>query len=198
MIYHGRILQNDEVISRLDSLDGFTLHVFFKVVAHERESESVGTADVRGFDRLARMNYTPDQIARIREGFHVMHGTGDATQEERIEAEEEWFPVLFNHEVPLQDLAPLRELFGLRDRIRPPVNQNEREGIEDIPPEDEFNLQSRWIRALFGFLVGGIFGIGSLIFLLVSLNDIWFLMGLFLGTMLHYSVRYWMGMDIAG
>ena len=206
LIYHGRILKDSDVLAKLDSLSEFTIHVFYRATAPSeppRTENGAGAqnepmdSDLRGFDRLRRMNYDQAEIDALRQNFHAIHGTTDASAEERIEAEEEWFPVIFNHENPLQDL----QLPGRRQR-RPrrqratetPFVNNEDEG--QIIEENEF-ASAPWVRALIGFVVGALFGIGALLlFLFVSFTDPWFLLGLFAGCCTHYAGRYLLGLDI--
>jgi hypothetical protein len=52
------------------------------------------------------MNYTPEQIAEVRREFHTVHGSRNSPIEAQIDIEEEWFPVIFNAENPLQLLHP--------------------------------------------------------------------------------------------
>jgi hypothetical protein len=198
IIYHGRVLQGDERIARLDSLEEFTLHLCFRgPPPGPPGSLDPQSADLLGFDRLRRMNYSPEKIAELRHNFHSMRGSLSARADERIEAEEEWFPVIFNHENPLQNL-------GFPPPTRPPPQQQPADAhpLVQAPEEDapqEFALTSSpWLMFLFGVLFGAVFGIGSLIFILIAASNGPFLLGLFVGTCAHYGARYYLGMEIFG
>ncbi|OHT15858.1 hypothetical protein TRFO_13684 [Tritrichomonas foetus] len=220
LIYHGRILQPTEVISKIDSLDEFTIHVFYRQIQRPTTQEPL-ESDLRGFDRLTRMNYTADQIADFRRSFHTMHGSLNSPREEQIEAEEEWIPVIFNNETALVDLQLPELLEGRRSRRnghgnannntnntnnntnnnrnnngnhhnRRNENQNDANERDTLWMDtDEDAEGSSWMRFAFGFIIGIIFGITSIIFMLASLTDSYMLTGLFLGTCSHYFLSYY-------
>jgi hypothetical protein len=187
IIYQGRILQSNDLLSSIENLDDCTLHAFFRAMRVEPVAESA--VDLRGFDRLSRMNYSASQIAELRQNFHVLHGTVLSSQEAQLDAEEEWFPVIFNHENPLQDLQ-LPQPAG-----HPPVpnpliaNEDEDQGDRTL---ENFPL----LKFICGLVIGLMFGIGSLVFLLISLHDGPFLLGLFGGTCGHYALKYYFEMDL--
>ena len=172
IIYSGRILQPSDVFSAPD--DQFTVHVLFRK-SNPQSPTTQAQAEPRGFDRLSRMNYTPEQIAEIRRQFHESMGTADQTEAARIETEEEWFPTIFNQENPLDMLGTGRlQLF-----------------TGDIGDITEFNEQeSFWIQMIFGVIMGAIFGFVSLILILVYLDNRGLIMGLLAGVCLHYGVSY--------
>lgn len=270
LIYHGRILQPTDVLSKIDTMPEFTIHACFRQTSthkrgHKHKNEHQNTqntpttdpnppaeenrdnnnqennddderlaSDLRGFDRLTRMNYTPEQIAEIRRSFHTMQGSLNASHEAQLEAEEEWFPVIFNNNVADGGAAgALRTLLGIangnhevafnipnrRQRNRQNTNDgenddnydyDEQDGARENDPENpgnhnrarawaifndgdeaagpEDNDGSSWIRFAFGFIIGIIFGIGSILFMLTSLNDRSMLAGLFVGTLSHYCI----------
>jgi hypothetical protein len=105
IIYHGHVLTGGEQIAQLDTLEEFTLHLCFRGGAYAAGDPAI---ELRGFDRLARMNYSPDQIAEVRRDFHATHGSARASPEEQIETEEEWFPIIFNNDKPPPRSNPLR------------------------------------------------------------------------------------------
>lgn len=194
IIYHGRILNASEIVVKIDTLEEFTIHVFYRAAPQQRSAPAPPVEDLKGFDRLRRMNYDADQIAELRRNFHVMHGTVNASSEEQMEAEEEWFPVIFNQENPLQDLqipVPRRH----RDRRRNheaennPLNNNTE---PEIGQQEFFFESSSWVRVAFGLIIGCIFGVGSLVFMLISFHDTSFVMGLVIGTCAHYGMEYYM------
>jgi hypothetical protein len=177
IIYHGHVLSGHEQITQLDTLDEFTLHLCFRGGAYAASDPAV---ELRGFDRLARMNYSPDQIAEVRRDFHVTHGSTHAAPDDQIEMEEEWFPVIFNNENPLQMLRPPPP-----PRAENPIAAN----AEAPPPEDDDAFtQSPLVRFTFGLIVGAIFGVGSVIFVVWSSQDGVFLLGLGFGI----ATRLWM------
>lgn len=271
LIYHGRILQPTDVLSKIDTMSEFTIHACFRQTSshkrsHKHKNEHQSTqnetnstteenrdnnnqennddderlaSDLRGFDRLTRMNYTPEQIAEIRRSFHTMQGSLNASPEAQIEAEEEWFPVIFNTNiVDGRAAGAARILLGIANgnndnnipfniptrhhRNRQNTNNgenqenddnydyDEQEGTRENDPENPANHRtanrwaifnddntdappddndgSSWIRFAFGFIIGIIFGIGSILFMLTSLNDRSMLAGLFVGTLSHYCI----------
>lgn len=275
IIYHGRILQPTDILSKIDTMTEFTVHVFFRQTSthkrsHKHKNDHQNTqntpaadsatttdenrdnnnqennddderleSDLRGFDRLTRMNYSPEQIAEIRRSFHTMQGDSNSSPEAQIEAEEEWFPVIFNTNVVDGEAAgAARILLGIANGIHPDANaptrhqrnhQNrntegdnqenddnydyeEQDGARRNDPENPNNQNNRaarawalfndgdaqagpdendgssWIRFAFGFIIGIIFGIGSILFMLTSLNDRSMLAGLFVGTLSHYCI----------
>ena len=200
LIYHGRILPGSEVLAKLDTLNEFTVHVFYRAAPTPAAAPDSPTApiasDLRGFDRLRRMNYEESEINELRQNFHAMHGTLEASAEERMEAEEEWFPVIFNHENPLQDLQlPRRERRERRRRH----DQTPLANAEDTGPvmgDGDFSNRP-WLRVVIGLIFGAVFGVGSLLFMLITFTDPWFVVGLLAGCCTHYAARYALGFDMA-
>jgi hypothetical protein len=189
IIYQGRILQSTDVLSSVESQDEFTVHAFFRAI----RVDAPNPEDLRGFDRLARMNYTPEQIAELRRNFHVLHGTTDGTRDAQLDAEEEWCPVIFNHENPLQDLQ-LPAPAGRRQRNANPLVNNEGEEEELAVGQGERTLDNfPSLKFVCGMVMGLIFGVGSLVFLLIALQDGPFMLGLFSGTCAHYALKYYFG-----
>ena len=207
LIYHGRILQPTEVISKIDTLDEFTIHVFYRQAQQQATNRDEHLeSDLRGFDRLSRMNYTAEQIAELRQNFHVMHGTLNATQEARMDAEEEWFPIIFNDENPMPTLQINQvdaRRFRRSNRHGSRNNDNSNNENNNATNENNHNANddawlvhddamegSSWMRFALGFIIGIIFGIGSILFALTSLTDSSMLAGLFLGTVIHYCIEF--------
>jgi hypothetical protein len=112
-----------------------------------------------------------------------MRGNLAAPPDERIEAEEEWFPVIFNHEDPPQNL----------DFPHPTQPQQQQPLVEEAAL-----MNSPWIMFIFGLVIGALFGIESLIFILMAASNGSLLFGLFVGTCAHYAARYSLGMEIFG
>lgn len=197
IIYHGRILNPSEIIVKIDTLDEFTIHVFYRAIPQPHAAPAAPVEELKGFDRLRRMNYERGQIEEIRRNFHVMQGTVNASQEERMEAEEEWFPVLFNQENPLQDLQlppPRRQRSRQRNEEaenNPLANPTEAE----VATTDFFFESASWVRVAFGLIIGSIFGIGSLVFMLISFHDKSFVLGLVIGTCAHYGMEYYLDLN---
>jgi hypothetical protein len=177
LIYHGRILQSQETVASLDSLDQFTIHALFRPARMSALLADDSSTELRGFDRLARMNYSPQQIAQLREDFHAMRMTTQGTAEARMEAEEEWFPVIFNDDNPIQ---------GLRPRQAPPPL----DGLEPVQEEQPYALDRYpWLKFGLGVFLGTLFGLAALVFMFMPRSDRMFFIGLFLGTCLHYGIR---------
>jgi hypothetical protein len=185
LVYHGRVLQGTETVSHLDTMPEFTVHALFRTIAAPAPAV-VAASELRGFDRLSRMNYAPADITQLRDNFHIMHGTVNANREAQIEAEEEWFPVIFNNENPVQNLqlppAIPRQL---------PDAQNEIE--EDIPYTFD---RYPWVKIVLGIFLGTLFGVSSVIFMLMPRSDGTFFTGLFVGVVLHLLIKWYLDVDI--
>jgi len=173
LLYHGKILGNNEMLSKIDTIDGFTVSVLFRATNKVQLSQST-LQEPRGFDRLQRMNYTPQQIAEIRCQFHLLRGSASENEEDRIEAEDEWFPVIFNSENPLESLqATLPAVQAPMPRIE--MHQNDQE--------------STWTTFIIAFVLGIIFGPASFLFLLVALQDRPGIFGILFGIIVHYFLQ---------
>lgn len=186
LLYRGRILKPNRKIARLDSLDEFTVQVFYRAPRHREEAqpEAPLPSDLRGFDRLRRMNVPDSYIEQVRREFHEMNGTQNATAEERLALEEEWFPVIFDPENPMSPLTlPLTR------------RQQRRQRRESDEEELEFG-NGDGIRLSAGLALGLLFGVGSLVFVVVAIRDRWFLIGLFAGACAHYVVRFALGLSV--
>jgi hypothetical protein len=177
LIYHGRILRPEETVCSLDSLDEFTVHALFRPNRTSADLSDGAATDLHGFDRLARMNYSPQQIAQLRDNFHAMRGTAQARGDERMEAEEEWFPVLFNNDDPLLRLP--------QGPVVPPPND-----LEPVQEEEPYVLdQYPWLKFGLGVFLGTVFGIPGLVFMFMPRNDHIFFLGLFLGACIRYAMQ---------
>lgn len=175
-MYRGKILENHEKISDLDSFSGFTVSILFRMPPKEKHLNKKDK-ELKGFDRLERMNYTPQQIQEIRHQFHTMRGSLNDSIENKYNAEEEWLPVIFNSENPL-------ELFRA-EMERPEIPQEEYSD-ENAPTYEyiAYNRISPGFTFLIGFLLGMIFGPASLFFLIVSYKDTVGISGIISGILL--------------
>ena len=191
IIYGGRILSKDEQVLKIGTLDEFTLHVFFRANQQKTAQESF-ELELKGFDRLSRMDYSREQIADIRNNFHRLQGTLGASMEERMGAEEEWFPVIFNHENPLDDLQMYIPSLNHQNRQTESIDQNTDDG-DDL---DTYSSVNPLLRFVFGFMMGIMFGIGSVLFILISQNDTPVFVGLFTGITSHYTLKQVFGVNI--
>ncbi|KAH0789445.1 DUF2407 C-terminal domain-containing protein [Histomonas meleagridis] len=192
IIYRGRILDKNEDVLKIDTYDEFTLHVFFRAKPQDTKQEPLET-ELRGFDRLSRMSYSQEQIAEIRNNFHRLHGTSDASPEERIEVEEEWFPVIFNHENPLEDLRMYIPNLNLNHQNHD--TDNIEQNTEDLENDDQPSI-SPLLKFLVGFMMGIMFGICAVLFILISQNDTPSFLGLFAGIISHYALKQFFGVNI--
>ena len=196
LIYLGRILNDSDVLSKMTTLNDFTIQVFYRAIPQANRTTEcpVISSDLRGFDRLLRMDYSREQIAELQHNFHAMHGTLEASREEQIDIEEEWFPVIFNHENPLQDLqiGQRRDRGnGQRTDENPLINN-----IHDGQFGDDALVGTQWVRFSIGAIAGALFGVGALVFMWLRFNDRPFVLGLFLGIGIHYVVEYFFGLDM--
>ena len=173
VIYQGKVLQETQIIRDLIIFqqDEISFHVFFRLPPPPSDEPDIDLDNLRGFDRLQRMNYTHQQIADIRLNFHQLHGTADQTPEERVAIEEEWFPTIFNQENPLDVFnVPSQDSVNLRSIPReqphnPPIISNETDA-----PDTDLNLCFRFFLGIF---IGLVFGISlSLILFLDSTYNI--------------------------
>ncbi|KAH0792521.1 DUF2407 C-terminal domain-containing protein [Histomonas meleagridis] len=143
-------------------MDEFSVQAYFKPIKkQENEEEPV---ELKGFDRISRMGYSPELISTIRTNFHTMNGTLDESDETRLNIEEEWFPVIFNQENPL-------DLLGIHTD-----NLNETTGILEPAQEYPRRLPS-WLYLLIGFTLGTLFGFVSLIVLFVDMTNFFLVLG---------------------
>ena len=189
LIYRGRVLKPRKKIAKLDTLDEFTIQVFYRAAEREAPAAEANGADLRGFDRLRRMNVSDSYIENIRRQFHAVHGSQDAPAEQRIELEEEWFPVIFNQENPMLPFVLPGDQQEPGRRQAPGILNNEEE------QELEFGTGA-WLHLAVGLSLGGLFGVGSLVCVVIAPRDRWFLIGLFAGSCLHYIARYVLGLEV--
>lgn len=175
ILYHGKIINQDEQLGNLESMDEFTVHCFFKVIKLEEDHEKKNSIelDLRGFDRLQRLNYSREQIDRIRTNFrNIQQNEGEINEEEQIEIEDEWFPALFTTELPLDSI------FEETDDI-------------DLPAAPSNLSRPVWNKSLLffalGFFIGYFFGIGSFIFAFLTIRNKKTLVGVLFGSFIHYA-----------
>lgn len=116
-----------------------------------------------GFDRLTCMNYSPQQIAQLRDNFHAMRGTRQAGAKE----EKEWTPVLLDTDNPTQGLQ--------QDPEAPPPNH-----FDPFQEGDHYVLEQHpWVD----------FGLPELVFRFVLRSQHIFFFGLLRGSCLRYGLR---------
>jgi hypothetical protein len=172
-IYHGRILQPTQIVRELDTITGFTVHALFRSAHRPLPPQLSAGSEVRGFDRLSRMNYTPAQIAQFRRNFHIMRGTVNAPQPAQLDEEEEWFPVIFIDENPVRNprrAAPLPAFF------------------QDVD-EEYMAERHQWVKVALGIFLGLTFGIWSGVFMVMPRSDRMFFMGLLIGTGANFMMK---------
>lgn len=175
ILYHGKIVSQDEQLANLESMDDFTVHCFFKIIKLDENQDKTSTTDIdlRGFDRLQRLNYSREQIDRIRTNFrNIQQNEGEVSEEEQIEIEDEWFPALFTTELPLDSI------FEETDDVDPPV-------VPSNIPRPIWN-KSLLFFAL-GFFFGYFLGIGSFIFAFLTIRNKKTLIGVLFGSCIHYA-----------
>ncbi|OHT01199.1 hypothetical protein TRFO_32092 [Tritrichomonas foetus] len=172
ILYHGRICSPDDVLGDLESMDEFTVHCFFKVIKLA-ESQKGDNLDLRGFDRLQRLNYSPEQIARVRANFRAINGIDDQNEQDQIEIEDEWFPAIFSSELPLDSIFDDIDDFPIIDA---PVQRS----------RIAFIWNRNWLFFVTGFLLGYFLGIGAFIFAFLTCRNKKAIFGIFLGSCVHY------------
>ena len=177
IIYGGKILENNQILSKIEKMEEFSVHVFYRPLpGNPLITEEIH--EIKGFDRLLRMNYSREQIEEFRHSFHLLHNSLSEPNNIQVDLEEEWFPVIFNQENPLEalNLPP-----------SPPRNEENDNYDEDQPP---------WINFLLGLILGLIFGISSVIFMVISLHNKWLVFGLIAGTTLSLTLSHYLGFSI--
>ena len=172
ILYSGKILNPNENFINIEKMNEFTVTILFKL----KKMDNLLTIDLepRGFDRLRRMDFNPQQIEEIRSQFHTIRGTLNESEEQKIEEEDEWFPVIFNSENPLesfQNFLPNNNIPIRNYEIRP------------------LEVSNKWTTFSIGIILGLIFGPFSFLFLLISLQDRFGLIGLIFGIILHYFFK---------
>jgi hypothetical protein len=187
VMYHGRFLKPEEKFSEIDNLPDYAVSVLYRIDKNA-EPEIPWMPELQGFDRLIRMDYSPEEISLIRERFHHMRGGENETDAQKIDAEEEWLPVLFNNEGPAETL----DIFGAAQPIR--FNQRAwRQPRANMIYLDQdarrTNNTSFWISFSIAFLVSFIFGPVTLLYILVSMNDRGGILGVLLGVASHFIIR---------
>ena len=181
ILYHGKIVDTGQILGDLDSMDEFSVHCFFRTIKNTNKSQELDDLDLKGFDRLQRMNYTTEQIATIRQNFRSLQGINQQNEDEMLEIEDEWFPALFSEELPLDPFL---------------------DDMEEIEIEHTQTRNGRsaslWnmfqICFLCGFLLGYLLGAGALLFMFLTVRNKKLLFGIFIGTCFHYMstvVRGW-------
>ena len=177
VMYHGRILKSNEKFSEIDSLPDYAVSVLFRLNKSAPPADGQSAQDsteLRGFDRLVRMNLTQDQISELRHEFHRIRGELNMTEEERIEAEEEWLPsILYSDRDPLQII---RQNANIQ---RPTRRRNNYETFH-------FDQSSFWTTFFIALVLGIVFGPLSLLSLLCSLQDKAGILGITMGVCVHY------------
>ena len=206
IIYRGKILSPTDVLSSFDKMTEFSVHAFFKIDPNyrpeEETAESEHISEPRGFDRLVRMNYSPEQIQNIRINFHTVHNSLNESPEARIDLEEEWFPVIFNQ----QDYSEiLRQVDANPADINPqdsPANNNANNN--NVRPEqpllnnnndEEYEMdaiigEKPWLVSAIGFVFGLVLGLSPMIFILIFCRPKWFRIGLVFGVVFHILIVY--------
>jgi hypothetical protein len=170
LLYRGKILDPGALLFDVEpDLPEFTVHCFVRPqAAPNRDS----TLNFHGFDRLFSMNYSADQISRIRENFHRFQGTElEGSGQDRLDLEDEWYPALFSSELPLDFL--LSETDGIGEVRRDPRGGRRMQG---------------WFCFVLGLVLGFYFGIGALVFTSLTFRDKKVLSWIFLGSLLHYCL----------
>ena len=189
LIYLGHLLSEDIKLRNIPNLTTsvFTIHCIFRPNRNAPQGENHDSQgqyeELRGFDRLSRMNYTPEQIQRIRDQFHQLTRTSDLDREAQLSVEDEWFPALFNNN---EDLP--FNFIGMRN----PNNHNRsRSGREDettlFQQEDESAFNN---YAFIAIILGAFFGFFGILFIFVSPNKKQFLIGFSFGLSIHYLFSY--------
>ena len=179
LIHQGKLLDSNAILSSIENSKELTLNIFYRL-PHITEQEPI--VELRGFDRLQNMNYSPEQIAEIRNNFHSMNNTLNSPHDAQIDLEEEWFPTIFNQENPL-DL--------LNMNIRPTPRHHHRHPPQNASPDINFQgEQPPWIDFLIGLVLGIILGPFSLLFMVMAVHDKVMIVGLFMGALIHLIYRY--------
>ena len=190
----------------------FSVHAFFKLDPNAEDSSQTlqqnSSTDqefheLRGFDRLHRMNFTNEQISVIRHNFHAMTHTLDSAEDAQLDLEEEWFATLFNQpdylailqqsndenqgtiaNIP-EDNTNQEAQVNANDTNQqnpnnnttenPLADQNDPSVYDELDPEI---LDHIWLTFAFGLVSGMVFGLISILVALISFRKPPFLAGL--------------------
>lgn len=184
VLYHGRFLKPEERFSEIDSLSDYAVSILYRADKNALQEEP-HPMELKGFDRLIRMDYSPEEIMRIRERFHHMRGGENDTDTQKIDAEEEWLPVLFNNE----GTTDVLDVFGgTVPNRRPRRTWRQRRQATVYLDQDARRTQnvSFWVTFLITFLLGFIFGPVTLLYILVSMNDRGGILGVIIGVACYF------------
>lgn len=174
ILYHGKVLDDNSRFRDVErDLSSFTVNVLYRREFIQEGEKDNGGEELRGFDRLVRMNYTQEEIDDIRRRFHSLHGSTEFNDESRLEAEEEWLPTIFNSDNPLEALRPAG---SRRQRVR----------YVHIDPEEP----SRWLGFFLSMFIGSIFGILSLLIIFSSYRDKYVVFGVLCGLIINLFLKY--------
>lgn len=179
LIYRGKFLDRSERLSSVEPMREFSVQVFFRAAKQPQAQQSEEPRELRGFDRLTRMNFTAEQIRQIRANFHQMNGSAGQSAEERLDLEEEWFPVIFNQENPIDILNANLGTAGAEG-----INNQE----EELENGDTFDTLPSWIHLLIGFGLGSVFGFVAIIVVFAGMRHRFMLIGMVLGILMHYTL----------
>lgn len=198
ILYLGRFLDPSTRINDVENSQQFTVNCFFRAPKNHYGSDDAPLAsELRGFDRLARMGYSPSQIRDFRENFHRFHSSLNYPENTRIEMEEEWFPALFSGDEAPQFFLPANHNHNQdqnQNESEPDnINQNSDFDISpdsEVPfaqePTDNSDSSQSWTSFFLGVAFGFIFRLNWYIFIPMMLPDRSVLIGYLFGCGLFY------------
>ncbi|EAX85836.1 hypothetical protein TVAG_132450 [Trichomonas vaginalis G3] len=178
IMYQAKMLKDSQKFAEISDLPAFSVIIMFRMnQADIHLDSSNNTTELRGFDRLTRMNYTQEQIEEIRQHFHEMRGGLDDADEQKYEAEEEWLPVIFNCDNPLDAFETLDAQRPRRRRHH--THEQRVETVDQVSP-------SAISTFIFAVAIGIIFGPLSLICFFFSFQDLPGFIGIISGALIHF------------
>lgn len=199
ILYLGRFLDPSTQINKIEHNSQFTVNCFFRAIKNSINNDNDNTpleSELRGFDRLARMGYTPSQIRDFRENFHRFNSSSNLPENSRIDLEEEWFPALFSGDEIPQFFTPLNQNQNPHHN-----NTNDTEGVNqntdfDISPDSEVpfaqtptdtaDSEPSWGPFFLGVVFGFVFRLNWYIFIPLMHPDRSVLIGYLFGCGLFY------------
>lgn len=196
ILYMGRFLKPSTKVADINAIaDNPVLNLVLIKKNKNGVNDTNNDIDLVGFDRLRRFGVSADVIERVRSEFHAIHHSTSLPENERLEQEEEWFPLLFSQQddgtVLINGVDINEDNLGVNgmdiyaEEEEVELSDEETYGSDTVEDEAEKRKRSKVIFVL-GFVLGLLFGFRLIIllFLLLFASDESAVLGYF------YSVAF--------
>jgi hypothetical protein len=199
-IFLGHILRPDQCLGDLSPSPEFTVQCFWRGAAPPAPVAVDHPAD-RGFDRLSRVGYSPEQIADMRRIFHRLQRTADVERGAQLALEDDWVPAVTVAGSPIAAIRLMQTTAGHDDETRleevrtlqppgaaeteweSPLLAQEEEGAAKQPADKE-----TWTWFIVGVIIGILLGKGFWLIVPFTCIRPVFSVGLGFGMMLRAVV----------